>query len=280
MNETGTLTPNDLRNQEFGSKMRGYDPLEVMAVLEEVAAQWEDLMADNLRLREQNESLTGQLKKFSDLEQTLRDTLVLARKAADSEIEAGKKEAALMIEQARMKGESLIREAEDRAEEFRRQIHELQTQRGRLKNEIELLLQSFVEQLERFDSRINLPSYEQPATKDEPVEKSSPIEPPLPAGEPEETESTSYASREEAITVPAEEPPEGPEDRSIDFDAALNRIFGEDRDTPVPPPRKTPFADGQETGEESGIASPSSETRRVEADKRDSESRQEPGADR
>jgi len=95
------MTPNDLRNQEFKGKMRGYDPLEVSAVLEEVAAQWEQLLAENLRLREQNSAVEEQLKKYSGLEQTLRDTLVLARKAAEGEAETSKKEAELVVEQSR-----------------------------------------------------------------------------------------------------------------------------------------------------------------------------------
>jgi len=273
MSETGALTPNDLRNQEFKGKMRGYDPLEVSAVLEEVAAQWEQLLAENLRLREQNSAVNEQLKKYSGLEQTLRDTLVLARKAAEGEAETAKKEAAVLVEQARLKSEALVRDAEARAEEFRRQIHELQAQRSRLKGEMEALLRSFVEQLEQFDTRIASPSNNNPETPDTQPAKpySEPVHPP--AVRSEEPKSTAYIAPATTVAIPADDSPGSGDDHSIDFDDALSKIFGEDRDTPVPPVEKPRFTgdEGDEKEDSDKIHSAFDESRRSDADKQDTD---------
>jgi len=229
MNDQGSLTPNDLRNQVFKQKMRGYDPLEVTAVLEEVAARWEQLLNENLHLREKDSSREEQLKKYTNLEQTLRDTLMVARKAAEDEVETAKKKANLVVEQARLKAENIIKEAESRSEEFQRQVHQLRDIKNRLRAEMEALLHSYTEQLKRIDeSRGTNPQRTnntvKAGTSASPTREGiSTLDLPDPmvisthVGEQEgRSPSKSAVSKEER------------DETSDDFDAALSKIFGEE----------------------------------------------------
>ncbi len=248
MSDAGSLTPNDLRNQVFKSKMRGYDPLEVDAVLEETAAQWETLIGENLRLREQNSSISEQSKKYTDLEQTLRDTLVVAEKAAEERVAAARKETEVILEKARLQAESITRDAEARLGDHRQQIGELQATRDRLKAELEGLLHTFQVQLQRFG---DIPERE--TTPAKPVESVS-----VPRAE------SVAAPRPAASTAPgseAEEMPLPDDDRAADFDDALSKIFGGEPDAPVPP-KNAQFA-----GRENSSTKVKSDTPDTENDK-------------
>ena len=220
MNDAGSLTPNDLRNQVFKHKMRGYDPLEVASVLEEVAARWEQLLSESLRLREKNTSLEEQLKKYTNLEQTLRDTLVVARKAAEDEAETARKEANLIIEQARLKADGIIQEADSRGEEYRRQVRDLQSARNRLKAEMEALLRSYAEQLKRFDAPAGVTPGEVASTE----AKESPAAP-----APDSPGTPVFSTRnveQQGFPEQALPPKDDHDETQEDFDTALDKIFG------------------------------------------------------
>lgn len=226
MSNSESLTPNDLRNQEFERKVRGYDPVEVASILEEVAAQWERMLADNLHLSEKCSALEGQISKYADLEQTLRDTLVLARKAAEDEMETAKKEAQLVVERARLDADSIVREANARAEEYRRQMAHLRNTRDRLKADLEGLLHSYTTQIRKLDdvdtSRDEIPPVAEPRVHSQSIEEIS---------APELPDSATAPFPEEPTGVPESRPlgvdaEQERADTQDPFDAALNKIFG------------------------------------------------------
>ncbi len=232
MNKSGSMTPNDLRNQVFERKMRGYDPAVVAAVLEEAASQWERLLAEDLHTTEKCAALEQQVKKYADLEQTIRDTLVLARKAAEDEADAAKKEAKLIVERARLEAEGIIREAHARTEDFRRQIEQLHSIRDRLKAEMKGLLYSYTEQIKKLDeahAAVSPGPFDgrRPLDDESPVVELSPV-----MDLPESTLPPAFDEAAEADddAFLAAEPQERP-DTSDAFDTALNKIFGrESRD--------------------------------------------------
>jgi len=228
MDMMGSLTPNELRNQVFKTRMRGYDRREVSAVLEEAAAGWENLIAEGLRLQEKNAVLEAQVKKYSGLEQTLRDTLVVARRAAEGEADAAKKQAEVVVEQARLKAEALIREADTRAQEYRRDVAELQAMRNRVLAEIRALLRSFAEQLDRFNG----------------AAKEGIGRPALGESSPTGREKPSAVPPSRTYVLPSR-PDRQPnaDDSAAEFDASLSRIFGDEAESPATMKDDPLFAD-------------------------------------
>lgn len=232
MNKSGSLTPNDLRNQVFERKMRGFDPDVVTAVLEEAASQWERLLAENLHTTEKCATLEQQMKKYADLEQTIRDTLVLARKAAEDEAQTAKKEARLIVERAHLEADSIIKQAHARTEDFRRQIEQLQTTRDRLKAEMKGLLYSYTEQIKKLDDA-QIEVFPEVLDVEQPLDNVSPAVEHSPVMDfPDSSLNPAFDKAVEAgdDLFSAEDPQERP-DTSDAFDAALNKIFGrESRD--------------------------------------------------
>ncbi len=70
------LTPNEIRNQEFSSSMRGYTRSEVEAFKEATAAALEETKVELLKLTEENKALGGKYQDLKNLEETLKSSVV------------------------------------------------------------------------------------------------------------------------------------------------------------------------------------------------------------
>src|SRR4051812_8746315 len=89
-----SVTPIEMRQARFGSAMRGFDKAEVMAFLEEAAANYEHALRDNDRLRQQVQGLEALISQYRELEGSLKNTLVSAQKVTDDMRENAQQESA------------------------------------------------------------------------------------------------------------------------------------------------------------------------------------------
>lgn len=113
-------TPLDLqKGREFKKSFRGYHPREVDTYINRVLKDYEQLYRQNIDLQEQLTELQEKLNHYSSIESTLQETLVLAQQTAEDTKKNAEKEAALLIEQARQQGESMIRAAEEEVKEIK-----------------------------------------------------------------------------------------------------------------------------------------------------------------
>ena len=119
------VTPLELRKADFKRSVRGYNPEEVQHLLASASETLEEVVRDNLELKQQLAGQKERLKSYESLEKTLNDTLLMAQKASDSTRQAADREAELVIARAEVQAEKLLEEA-------RGQLH-------LLKNEIEML---------------------------------------------------------------------------------------------------------------------------------------------
>ena len=119
------VTPLELRKADFKRSLRGYNPDEVQHLLASASETLEEVVRDNLELKQQLASLKERLKSYENMEKTLNETLLMAQKASDSTRQAADREAELVIARAEVQAEKMLEEA-------RAQLH-------LLKNEIEML---------------------------------------------------------------------------------------------------------------------------------------------
>ncbi len=77
------ITPLDIRKQEFGRKMRGYDPEEVHGFLERVASALEEANAAVATLEERMKEAEGRLGHYRLIEQNLQDAAVTVQKSLE-----------------------------------------------------------------------------------------------------------------------------------------------------------------------------------------------------
>ncbi len=111
------LTPLDVRNKrgDFKKLLRGYDPQEVDTFLDLVAERLDQLVMDNLRLRERTDNLQEQVQSQTGREKAVQEALVTAQELRSDIRGQAEREAELVLSQARTEARRLTAEAEAEA---------------------------------------------------------------------------------------------------------------------------------------------------------------------
>ncbi|MGB9885558.1 MAG: DivIVA domain-containing protein [Moorellales bacterium] len=141
------LTPLEIQNKEFGRGWRGYRPAEVRAFLEQVLKGYEELYRENRELREQVLGLEQALKKYQEWEQTLKETLVLAQRAAEETRRNAEKEGELIRQEAQRQAEEVLARARAEVEKLRQEYEQLRQQAAAFRRQWRARLQAELEAL-------------------------------------------------------------------------------------------------------------------------------------
>ncbi|HEX9729120.1 MAG TPA: DivIVA domain-containing protein [Gemmatimonadales bacterium] len=120
MNDEFHLTPIDVRAQEFKRVTFGYDRAGVEDFRERVANEMERLLRDRATLEERVRNLREQLKAFREREKALNDALVAAQQLRNDTEDAARREAELILREARNQADELLAEARESELDVRR----------------------------------------------------------------------------------------------------------------------------------------------------------------
>jgi len=104
------LSALDIKKKEFEQKMRGYDVEEVRKFLDEVSKEFDLLVRDEISLEDELEETKKKLSHYIGLESTLEKTLLAAQQTAIKMEEQAKKEAELILQEARLERDKMLRE--------------------------------------------------------------------------------------------------------------------------------------------------------------------------
>jgi cell division initiation protein len=143
------ISPLDIRKHEFKKSLRGYDTDEVTMFLEMVSIESENLIRDNSVLKEKVANTDTQLKKYHDIESTLRETLLSAQRAREETILASKKQAEVIIREAEVKAASVIEEGRSELSRLRNSFAELKIQKESYLIKIKAIINAQLEMLEK-----------------------------------------------------------------------------------------------------------------------------------
>ncbi|GMT47318.1 MAG: DivIVA domain-containing protein [bacterium] len=142
------ITPLDIQQKQFPVKFRGFDVEEVYAFLEVIREEMEDLLRENASLKEHHHRSEAQLQEFRDMENTLRETLMTAQQMVEDYKTNARKEAELILREAELKADSLIKDAQERVVKIHEDIVDLKGIRRHFKEELKRLIESHVRMLE------------------------------------------------------------------------------------------------------------------------------------
>jgi cell division initiation protein len=129
-------------------KIRGFDVEEVYAFLEIIREEMEDLLRENASLKENVQRLESQLKEHRDMETTLRETLMTAQQMVDDYKTNARKEAELVVREAELKSDTILKEAQEKVIKIHEDIVDLKGIRRHFKEEIKRLVESHLKMLE------------------------------------------------------------------------------------------------------------------------------------
>jgi len=146
------LTPNDVRNYEFSSQMRGYSKDEVDSFLDQVAGALEVAKQEQLKLSMEVESLKSQVSGLKQFEETIKSAAIDARRNADLTMANAKQEAQTLMSKARQEAEDLVTKKAQSLAEIENQITKLSLTKKSYLNKIKQMIQSHLEMLEEIDT--------------------------------------------------------------------------------------------------------------------------------
>jgi cell division initiation protein len=143
------ITPLDIQNKEFKKSFKGYNTKSVDEFLDEIIEDYERVYKENIELKDKVNMLADQIRQYSTLEETLKNTLIVAQTTADEITSSARQKSENIIEDAEIQRQRLlnlareeVRSIKNEYESFKKEIFVFKT---RYKSFIEAQLMSIEE---------------------------------------------------------------------------------------------------------------------------------------
>lgn len=199
------ITPMDIHNKTFSKGLRGYSEEEVNDFLRQIVTDYEQIYREHREMEEEMDQMKLKLSNYERISDTMTATLQLAKDTAENVKKNAKRNADILISNAKMEGDRQVKDAED----YRRRLAETMIHtEGNMKNyvskirkDLELALAS-IDALENLKAPI-VPGYAYPAV--ELPEEEAPADAPAEEIPTEEVPDKAAPAEETPVEEPVEE---------------------------------------------------------------------------
>lgn len=145
------ITPMDIEQQQFGRSFRGYNEEDVDNFLDRIAKDYEDILNENVKLKEEIEKLQSRLEEYSKMDETLRSALVNAQQSASTIKENIQRETQSMIDNAKIEADQIKQQAKQEVYNVNNEIEALKKRKHllleKLKNTLKLHIRMLDEEI-------------------------------------------------------------------------------------------------------------------------------------
>lgn len=107
------ITPVEIENIKFKKSFMGYNLEEVEDFLNKMIDSFEALYQENLDYKEKIEALNATISQYKTMEDTLRETLVLAQSTGEDVKQAAEERAKLIVAEGEAKAAKLVEQANE-----------------------------------------------------------------------------------------------------------------------------------------------------------------------
>ena len=145
------LTPLDIHNKEFTRGFRGYDEDEVNEFLDQVIKDYETVIREKKELNERVKLLEERLGHFSNLEETLNKSILVAQESAEEVRQNAKKESQLIVKEAEKNADRIINDSLAKARKISMDNEELKKQASVYRTRFRMLVEAQLEMLNNED---------------------------------------------------------------------------------------------------------------------------------
>lgn len=145
------LTPLDIHNKEFNKGFRGYDEDEVNEFLDNVIKDYELIIREKKELEEKLNEMNSRLGHFTNIEETLNKSIVIAQEAGEEVRRNAQKEAKLIIKEAEKNADRIINESLSKARKIALEIEELKKQSKVFRTRFKMLIEAQLDMLNTDD---------------------------------------------------------------------------------------------------------------------------------
>ena len=145
------LTPLDIHNKEFSSKFRGYDEDEVNEFLDQIVKDYEIVIREKKNLEEQVTLLEEKLGHFTNIEETLNKSILVAQETAEEVKGNAMKESKLIIKEAEKNADRIINESLSKSRRISMDVEELKKQAKVFRTRLKMLVEAQLEMIDTED---------------------------------------------------------------------------------------------------------------------------------
>jgi cell division initiation protein len=142
------VSPLDLRQQRFRKSFRGFDKVEVTALLVAVADDYEQALRETDRLRQELMRVDAVLNEHRVQEKNLQSTMTTAQRLSDDIKANAELEAKRIIREAETRSDLLLEKTQARLEDIQREIDGLRLKRKDVETSIEATISTLRNTLE------------------------------------------------------------------------------------------------------------------------------------
>ena len=147
------ITPLDIKKQEFETKFRGFEKTEVISFLEMISEEMENLLRENMELKEKLQRASDKLVSYTKIESALQSTLVATQESTEQMKAAAQEKADLVIREANIKADKIVESNYEKVTELRREFSEMRNQRAAFLVNFRSLLESQLKLLEMIEKQ-------------------------------------------------------------------------------------------------------------------------------
>jgi cell division initiation protein len=134
------LTPIEIENHKFETRMRGYDRAEVSAFLSAIAEDSAALVAQKNLLEEERMELKRQLERAAEREKRVQETILAVRDLGEKMKDDARRESELIVREARFMASKILDDARGQALEIEAQISQMRIERDTFDDRLRMLL--------------------------------------------------------------------------------------------------------------------------------------------
>ncbi|MFC3040258.1 DivIVA domain-containing protein [Virgibacillus xinjiangensis] len=145
------LTPLDIHNKEFTRGFRGYDEDEVNEFLDQVIKDYEATIREKKDLQEKAARLEEKLSHFTNIEETLNKSILVAQETAEEVKGSASKESKLIIKEAEKNADRIINDALSKSRRISMDVEELKKQAKVFRTRLKMLVEAQLEMIENND---------------------------------------------------------------------------------------------------------------------------------
>ncbi|GAA0460708.1 DivIVA domain-containing protein [Alkalibacillus silvisoli] len=145
------ITPLDIHNKEFTRGFRGYDEDEVNEFLDQVIKDFEKVIREKKALEERVNDSEEKLGHFSNIEETLNRSILVAQETADEVKNNANKESKLIIKEAEKNADRIVNDALAKSRQVSMEIEELKKQAKVFRTRLKMLVEAQLDIIDNED---------------------------------------------------------------------------------------------------------------------------------
>jgi cell division initiation protein len=143
-----SLTPVEIRHVKLGRRPFGYDCKATDRLLADIVSSFEQVWRERADLRDEMEDVEAELARQKEIEGALRSTLISAERMADNVRIQARREAEVIVSEARSTARDIVAGAETERERIHNEIRRLRSLEVDVRAEYRAFLVAALDRLE------------------------------------------------------------------------------------------------------------------------------------